>query len=654
MFFSLFLFLLLFLLTIQISPGDLLTKSLLTDPSIDIYYNISYASIPGVDPALLCLDLYTKKEWTDKPAIIYVHGGGWAIGDKSHVKYKPQAALDNGFIFISINYRLTNNDTLFPAHAVDVAKAIKWTYDSIQQYGGDPEKICLLGHSAGAHLVALVATDERYLGEQGLDLSIVSAVVPLDTQAYNLSLLAQEQGGTLKDVFANTFTDDPSFWVFASPITYVLPGKSIPSMLVAYSGGVFPYSNVHRRQQAIAFVNKLNDAQVNASVLPAAYKTHSGINNDLGKPGDIVTKKIFDFLKQHVGIRNKRIISLSYDIIKHDGYRVSWSGVHDRIAFDMKQDDGYFDIYTMRPDGSQETCLTDNQLFSRGHKGCASWHPSGDYIVFTSQKDRYFGKHIPFLKQALDKLAVPGEGVNCDLWIMDSDGSQCWQLTDLPTKNHLFDKQPYTGVLHPHFSHDGTRLLYSERIGSADNKWGEWTLHIADFRVVDETPVLENSTIYQPGSAPCFYESHGFSPDDSKILFSGNLIEGQDENHLDIYTMDLATQELVCLTTEDATWDEHAHYSPDGQRIIWMSSKGYGMNTERKWWDHLRTEYWIMNSDGTGKTQMTLYNQDNPGKRIICSDCDWCLDGNRVATTLLILDDTTQVDGGIAIINLEE
>jgi Tol biopolymer transport system component len=338
------------------------------------------------------------------------------------------------------------------------------------------------------------------------------------------------------------------------------------------------------------------------------------------------------------------------DLVKEDGYRVDWSHNLDRIAFDHKEADGYYDIYTMNPDGTDEQCLTNNPTIPQGHKGCAAWHLSGDYIVFTCEKEKYFGKHMFILSRMLSKLAVPGEGINCDLWLMNSDGSEFWQLTDIKTKTRLFDRQPYTGVLHPHFSHDGKKIFWTERVGRGA-KWGEWTLNIADFVTEGGNPCLENITTYQPGNTPCFYESHGFSVDDKKIIFCGNLEAGQDENHIDIYTLDLETEELVRLTDSIDEWDEHAHYSPDGEKIVWMSSNGHGMNTARKWWNYLKTDYWTMNADGSNKTQLTFYNSD-PGDdmRVICSDCSWNADGTKLATTMLIIDGD-DVTGGIAILD---
>lgn len=201
-------------------------------------------------------------------------------------------------------------------------------------------------------------------------------------------------------------------------------------------------------------------------------------------------------------------------------------------------------------------------------------------------------------------------------------------------------------------THDGSKLLWSERIDSADNKWGEWTLNIADFVTRNGQPHLENITIYQPGHTPCFYESHGFSPDDSSIIFSGNLQKDQDENHLDIYTLDLQTDELNRLTTEPNEWDEHAHYSPDGKHIIWMSSIGYTMNTERDWWNYLKTEYWMMNPDGSNKTQLTFYNNEtNHFQRVVCSDCSFNQHGTKLAITILCEHESIK-QGGIIILDL--
>ena len=345
--------------------------------------------------------------------------------------------------------------------------------------------------------------------------------------------------------------------------------------------------------------------------------------------------------------------NVNITFIKKEGYRVDWSPVLNRIAFDMKQEDGYYDIYLMNPDGTAELCLTDVPDLPLGHKGCAAWHPSGDYIVFTCEKEHYFGQHVPVLKRWLSNLATPGSGINCDLWVMNREGTQFWQLTTLPTKTRFFERQCYTGVLHPHFSTDGTKLLWSERVAGGGDKWGEWVLNVAEFSFTEGTPSLHNVTTYQPGDGPCFYESHGFSPDGTAILFSGNPIKDQDVNHLDIYRYDLYSGETVRLTDAPGEWDEHAHFSPDGEWIVWMSSSGYGMNTERRWWDYLKTDYWMMTADGSQKTKISFYNENTSelDTRVICSDCSWNADGTKIATTLLIMEGDISY-GGIGILDI--
>src|SRR5262245_38608309 len=108
------------------------------------------------------LDVYTDADAKNQPVVVWIHGGGWQAGDKSDVQKKPQAFTGRGFVFVSVNYRLLPDATI-KQMAEDVAKAIRWTHDHAKDYGGDPDTIFVMGHSAGAQLAALVCTDDRYL-----------------------------------------------------------------------------------------------------------------------------------------------------------------------------------------------------------------------------------------------------------------------------------------------------------------------------------------------------------------------------------------------------------------------------------------------------------------------------------------------------------
>ena len=135
-------------------------------------------------------------------------------------------------------------------------------------------------------------------------------------------------------------------------------------------------------------------------------------------------------------------------IIRDRGRTLDWSYANGLIAFSMLGYDEYYDIAIMKPDGSDVKCLTCNQAdLPIKHISNPTWHPSGKYIVVQVEKEKHFGPSV---------FSTPGVGFNCDLWAITSDCKACYQLTNLPTKKKWRNRQPVTGVLHPHFSHDGT------------------------------------------------------------------------------------------------------------------------------------------------------------------------------------------------------
>ncbi len=106
--------------------------------------------LPYAEPGseLQTLDVYAPAEGESLPVAVWIHGGGWHSGDKSEVDNKPQALLDKGFVLVSVNYRLFPTVTIKQI-AEDVAKAIRWISDHIAEYGGDPRRLVVMGHSAG-------------------------------------------------------------------------------------------------------------------------------------------------------------------------------------------------------------------------------------------------------------------------------------------------------------------------------------------------------------------------------------------------------------------------------------------------------------------------------------------------------------------------
>ncbi|HEU4760377.1 MAG TPA: hypothetical protein VFT91_10415, partial [Dehalococcoidia bacterium] len=312
----------------------------------------------------------------------------------------------------------------------------------------------------------------------------------------------------------------------------------------------------------------------------------------------------------------------SVSVITKDGGRLSWSENLDLIAFDRKGSDGFYDVWTMKPDGSGQACLTCQAPGLPGkHMGQPDWHPSGDYIVFQAEKAQHGGSSL---------AATPGAGFANDLWLVTRDGQSTFQLTDLPAG---------TGVLHPHFSHDGAKLVWAQMIQPpprGESLGGEWAIKLADF-VVDGGPHLANIRTFQPLGA-VFYETHGFFPDDTRILYTSPPSGGTPAWAFDIYVTNLSTGETVNLTSSSDQWDEHAQISPSGDKIVWMSSTDCGCDPSNL--RDLRTDLWMMNTDGSDKQRLTHFSQrgfaERLGNKVIVGDNDWSPDGSRLATFLIV------------------
>ena len=129
-------------------------------------------NIPYAEPAheRQVLDVYSPPNAKNLPVVFWIHGGGWQTGDKTSVQMKPQFFVDKGFVFVSTNYRLLPSVDMATI-VRDIAKSIRWVHDHIAEYGGDPKRLFIMGHSAGAQLAALVCTDDRYLKAEGLSLA---------------------------------------------------------------------------------------------------------------------------------------------------------------------------------------------------------------------------------------------------------------------------------------------------------------------------------------------------------------------------------------------------------------------------------------------------------------------------------------------------
>jgi Tol biopolymer transport system component len=298
------------------------------------------------------------------------------------------------------------------------------------------------------------------------------------------------------------------------------------------------------------------------------------------------------------------------------GGRVAWSPTEDLIAFDAPGSGSAREIYTIKPDGTGQTCLTCAKPGApTGSKGNPAWHPSGKYIVFQAVKENFRGNQA---------AASPGAGKANDLWLMTSDGHNYHRLTNIPVDMWL---------LHPHFSPDGSRLLWSEMVAGRSGPTGQWALKIATFNDKQGAPALADTRRYQPLGA-VFYESHGWSPDGKRIIFSAHLLPNWRQNAwMDIYTFEPASSKTTRLTHSRGVWDEHAQFSPDGNRIAWISSAGCACNPRRA--TERTTDLWLMSADGSAPARVTHFSDparaEYAGAHSRAADSSWSPDGKRLA-----------------------
>jgi acetyl esterase/lipase len=244
------------------------------------------------------LDVYSPKDAKNLPVVFWIHGGGWQTGDKKEVQLKPKVFTDAGFVFVSTNYRLLPKVDMGTI-VRDVAKAAHWTHDHIAEFGGDPKRLFIMGHSAGAQLAALICTDDRYLKAEGVSLADVKGCVPVDGDTFDVPAIIETAEtrwrvhGLPPAKFGHRekFGNDPAKHRDFSAVTHVAKDKGIPPFLILHVSG-----HPDTTAQAQRLGNVLKDAGVPVTLFGARETTHSKLNADLGLPNDPATKALFEFL----------------------------------------------------------------------------------------------------------------------------------------------------------------------------------------------------------------------------------------------------------------------------------------------------------------------------------------------------------------------
>jgi acetyl esterase/lipase len=239
------------------------------------------------------VDVYTPDDAVgDAPLVVFIHGGGWSIGNRSMVQAKPQHFKQAGYVFASAGYRLLP-ETPVEQQAADLGAALRALRGQAEAGGFDPDRIVLMGHSAGAHLAALVATDPTYAGEA---FGAIRGVVLLDGAGYDVSAAMATPTLELPNLYRDVFGTDPARQKALSPITHV-GGKDAPHWLALYVA-----ERANSRTQSEALMAALAKAGATAEAAAITGTDHGRMNRELGTPaGKAQTEAVDAFLARVFG-----------------------------------------------------------------------------------------------------------------------------------------------------------------------------------------------------------------------------------------------------------------------------------------------------------------------------------------------------------------
>lgn len=261
--------------------------------------NIAYAE-PRNERQLL--DVYAPANGTGHPVVVWVHGGGWRAGSKEEMNHKPQIFIEKGYVFVPMNYRFVPKVKMEDI-VRDVAKSVGWVHANIGRYGGDPKRMFLMGHSAGAQLAALLCTDSSYLKAEQVPKAHILGCVPVDGDTYDVPLqvatatarrlsLKQpppkmghpEKFGSLEHQRA------------LSAVNHVAPNRGIPPFLLLHVA-----EHTDTTAQAYRLWAALDQAGIPATLVGVEGTDHVKLDADIGLPGDVATKALFAFTSRLLG-----------------------------------------------------------------------------------------------------------------------------------------------------------------------------------------------------------------------------------------------------------------------------------------------------------------------------------------------------------------
>ncbi|MEO6537813.1 MAG: alpha/beta hydrolase [Ferruginibacter sp.] len=222
---------------------------------------------PGNGTASQKLNIFSPPKKKDlKPVFIFIHGGSWNSGHKGTYNFFGTRLARKGIVSVIIDYPLSPKAT-YKEMAFASAEAVKWVNENIKNYGGDPTRIFLSGHSAGGHLAALVSVDNQYFDSFNLANPIKGTIL---IDAAGLDMYGYLKGENFEEgnTYLKTFTNDPVTWKKATPLYYL--HKGMPPMLIYQGEKTYPSIKVSNEK----FINALKSFAPNTGYQVLKGKKH--------------------------------------------------------------------------------------------------------------------------------------------------------------------------------------------------------------------------------------------------------------------------------------------------------------------------------------------------------------------------------------------
>jgi Tol biopolymer transport system component len=324
------------------------------------------------------------------------------------------------------------------------------------------------------------------------------------------------------------------------------------------------------------------------------------------------------------------------DIVKSKTEALNWNKDSTLFLVNKKDSAGIYQVFVGSKNDPKLKCVSHNgpasgkKPWAKRNKMQVLWHPSGQWIICAVEKEKFNEEWLKGTKGGRKLLEGWLQcGLWMDIWAVKPDGTQ-WSLLATTVR----------GMTGPAFTPDGKRCVWAEALDSANmikDKFGKWRLMLSEFAVDSTgTPHFTSSKNITPKGA-VWVEPGNFSPDGRSVLLSAD-IGMEDARGQDQYILNIETGEVKNLTNTPKVWDEHGLFSPDGKKVLFMSSYPYRSDKNSYKIVGIKTEFMLMNTDGSGLQQLTHfrtkgYPESSDG---MAATAFFSADGKTIYATTLI------------------